>query len=84
MPVRSFSSRQFNQDISGAKKAAKDGPVFITDRGKPSHVLITIADYHELTNSTTNMIELLAMDDACTAELDAPKIQIVPKPVDLD
>ena len=74
MLARSFSSRQFNQDPSGAQKAAENGLVFITERGKLSHVLITIADYNELTNSTTNMIDLLAMDDACTAELDAQKI----------
>ena len=42
MTPRSPSGRQFNQDASGAKRAAADGPVFITDRGRPSHVLMTI------------------------------------------
>jgi len=84
MPTRSFTSRQFNQDSSGAKKAANDGPVFITDRGKPSHVLITIDEYLELTDSTTNMIELLALDESCIPEFDPPKIKIVPKQVDFD
>lgn len=41
-------SREFNQDTSRAKKAAADGPVFITDRGKPAHVLLTFAAYQEL------------------------------------
>ena len=40
-----FSSRQFNQDTAGAKRAAQLGPVFITDRGKPTHVLMTKAEY---------------------------------------
>lgn len=84
MPTRSFTSRQFNQDSSGAKKAAHDGPVFITDRGKASHVLITIDEYLKLTDGTTNMIDLLAMDESCIGELDPPKIQIVPKQVDID
>ena len=39
MPITTLSSRAFNQDASGAKKAANRGPVFITDRGKPAHVL---------------------------------------------
>ena len=43
-----MSSRQFNQDTSGAKKAAKNGPVYITDRGRPAHVLLTFDDYEEL------------------------------------
>jgi prevent-host-death family protein len=42
------SSREFNQDTSGAKKAAERGPVFITDRGRPSHVLMTFDAYEKL------------------------------------
>jgi hypothetical protein len=34
-----LSSREFNQDTSRAKTAASNGPVFITDRGKPTYVL---------------------------------------------
>lgn len=40
-----MSSRQFNQDTSGAKKAAERGPVYITDRGRPAHVLLTYEAY---------------------------------------
>ena len=43
-----MSSREFNQDTGRAKKAAANGPVFITDRGKPAHVLLTFAAYQEL------------------------------------
>jgi hypothetical protein len=43
-----FSSREFNQDTSGAKKAAENGPVYITDRGRPAHVLLTFDAYEEL------------------------------------
>ena len=38
MTITTISSREFNQDTSGAKKAARIGPVFITDRGKSAHV----------------------------------------------
>ncbi|HEY1118582.1 MAG TPA: type II toxin-antitoxin system prevent-host-death family antitoxin [Acidimicrobiales bacterium] len=43
-----ISSREFNQDTSGAKKAAERGPVYITDRGNPAHVLLTYTAYEEL------------------------------------
>jgi prevent-host-death family protein len=51
------SSREFNQDTSGAKKAAEGGPVFITDRGRPSHVLLTFEAYEKLLG--VNVIERL-------------------------
>jgi hypothetical protein len=46
--VTRVSSREFNQDTSGAKRAAERGPVFITDRGRPSHVLLTFEAYEKL------------------------------------
>ena len=45
MSITTRSSRAFNQDASNAKHAAKDGPVIITDRGRPAHVLLTFDDY---------------------------------------
>jgi prevent-host-death family protein len=47
-PVVTLSSREFNQDTARAKRSAKNGPVFITDRGKPSHVLMSIEEYERL------------------------------------
>lgn len=47
-PKTVLSSREFNQDTARAKRAAKNGPVFITDRGKPSHVLLSIEEYERL------------------------------------
>lgn len=43
MTITTFSSHQFNQDASKAKKAAMAGPAFITDRGRPTHVLLEAA-----------------------------------------
>ena len=56
-----ISSRELNQDVGRAKKAAKNGPVFITDRGRPAHVLLTIEAYQQITNQQPDIIELLAM-----------------------
>ena len=46
--VTKISSREFNQDTAGAKKAAAGGPVYITDRGRPAHVLLAYEDYERL------------------------------------
>jgi len=57
---KKVTSREFNQDTGGAKKAAEKGPVYITDRGRPSHVLLTFADYDRLTRNQPSIIELLS------------------------
>jgi prevent-host-death family protein len=57
--IKKLTSREFNQDTSGAKRAARRGPVYITDRGRPSHVLLTFADYQRLSGSQPDIIERL-------------------------
>ncbi len=57
--IKKLTSREFNQDTSGAKRAARRGPVYITDRGRPSHVLLTFADYQRLSGSQPGIIERL-------------------------
>ena len=66
MSITTVSSREFNRDTSRAKKAAKGGPVFITDRGKPAHVLLTIDDYRLLRQgrSLADLLEQLSHDDS--------------------
>ncbi|HUB16484.1 MAG TPA: type II toxin-antitoxin system Phd/YefM family antitoxin [Acetobacteraceae bacterium] len=59
MKTTTITSRQFNQDTSGAKKAAAKGPVFITDRGRPAHVLMSIAEYRRLIGEKINMTDEL-------------------------
>ena len=78
-----MTSREFNQDSSGAKKAAASGPVFITDRGRPSHVLLTIEEYTALTKTRPSVVDLLAMPGAEYIDFDPPKIDdFGVKPVD--
>lgn len=54
-----MSSREFNQDTSGAKKAAERGPVYITDRGRLAHVLLTFDAYEQLLGEH-RVLDLLA------------------------
>ncbi len=83
MTITTLSSREFNQDASGAKKAANQGPVFITDRGRPAHVLLSIAEYQKLTASPSNIVELLAMPEADEIDFDPPRIKNLFRPADL-
>ncbi len=84
MPVRTLSGREFNQDTSGAKKAAHDGPVFITDRGRPAHVLLTVEHYRQLINKHESIIDLLAMPDAADVDFEPPRLQgPLSRPADL-
>ncbi len=61
MRTTTFSSREFNQDTGRAKKAASKGPVFITDRGRPAHVLLSIREYQRLLGRQANMIDNLGL-----------------------
>lgn len=70
-----FSSREFNRDVTQAKKAASAGPVFITDRGRPAHVLLTIEAYRRLTGDGPSIVELLAEPGAADIEFEPPRLR---------
>lgn len=83
MGITTLSSREFNQDASGAKKAARNGPVFITDRGRPAHVLLTIEEYRELAGKQGSIVDLLAMADAADIEFEPVRASIHSQAADL-
>ena len=83
MTVSTFTSREFNQDASRAKKAARSGPVFITDRGKPAHVLLSIEDYRRLTGGQMTLAEALAQTGAEDFEFAPPRLEGLVRPADL-
>lgn len=60
--MTTMSAREFNQDVSAAKRHAAQGPVVITDRGEPSFVLVSIADY-EAMRDRHSLIDVLQMDE---------------------
>jgi len=74
MTTTTLSSREFNQDTSGAKKAARSGPVFITNRGRPAHVLLTIEEYQRVTHSQTSIVDLLAMPGVAGIDFEPPRL----------
>ncbi len=82
MTITTLSSREFNQDTSRAKKAASEGPVFITDRGRPAHVLLSIEDYQRITGGSRKIADALAMPGLADIEFDPPRVSIGIRPAD--
>jgi prevent-host-death family protein len=73
MSITTLSSREFNHDIGRAKKAAANGPVVITDRGAPAHVLLTFEDYRKLRGDRLTLADALDKMEALDFEFDPPK-----------
>ena len=83
MAITTLSSREFNQDTGRAKKAASEGPVFITDRGKAAHVLLSIQEYQRLSGQGRSLVDSLSMPSLADIAFDPPKLEISMRPVDL-
>ncbi|MFN7855129.1 MAG: type II toxin-antitoxin system prevent-host-death family antitoxin [Acidovorax sp.] len=86
MSVHTFSSRDFTRDVSSAKRAAAEGPVFITDRGRPAYALLTIDDYYRMVGQGEP--SLLAVMDGIAGgdgiEFEAPRLDITTRAAELE
>jgi prevent-host-death family protein len=74
MAITTLSSREFLQNTSLAKKAARSGPVFITDRGRPSLVILSIEEYQKITKKGENILDMLAMPGAGDIDFEPPRL----------
>lgn len=83
MTITTLSGRELNQDVTRAKKAAKSGPVLITHRGKPAHVLLSFEDYQRLTKQRRNIADALAMPDVADIEFEPPRVTVGARSADL-
>ena len=79
--MNAITAREFNRDVSAAKRAADDGPVVITDRGQPAYVLMSIADYERLQGDGRDLVSRLAMVDE--VEFEPARLDLGFRPVDL-
>ncbi|RUT31005.1 type II toxin-antitoxin system Phd/YefM family antitoxin [Arsenicitalea aurantiaca] len=70
MPETVITARAFNQDTSAAKRAAEAGPVVITDRGRPTHVLLTEAEYRRLRGRPQSLLDALAQPGGPDTDFD--------------
>ena len=72
-----LSSREFNQDVGRAKRAALEGPVVITDRGAPAFVLLTFEAYRALSGPNRSILDLLDQNAPADEPFDAPPLDDV-------
>jgi prevent-host-death family protein len=85
LSITTISSREFNQDAGGAKKAAEKGPVIITDRGRPAHVLLSFEDYQKLLGTGLSLLEALAQKEEGDFDFEPPRMgEDIFHPADFD
>ncbi|CCG86327.1 type II toxin-antitoxin system prevent-host-death family antitoxin [Erwinia piriflorinigrans] len=82
MTSKTYTSRLFNQDVSGAKKAAETAPVYITVRGRPSHVLMTFAQYQKLSGASVSLADALYMPGAGEVDFELSREDLIVRDVD--
>lgn len=83
MTITTLSSREFQQNANQAQKAAHGGPVFITNRGRTAHVLLSYEEYQRITGSRRNIVEALSMPGLEDTELEIPRSRALPRAADL-
>jgi hypothetical protein len=86
MAVHTFSSRDFTRDVSAAKRAAVDGPVFITDRGRPAFALLKIDDYYRIVGQgePTFLSVMDGIPGGIDIEFNPPRVEIQSRPVEFE
>jgi hypothetical protein len=67
-----LSSREFNLNISRAKREADAGPVIVTDRGSPAYVLLRYDAYRRLTQAGPSILDQLDQPEGAGIEFDPP------------
>jgi PHD/YefM family antitoxin component YafN of YafNO toxin-antitoxin module len=91
MIMTTLTSREFDCDRGAAREAARNEPVFITNDGRPTHVLLTMEDYERLTGRTSasagdtmSLAEAVAQDEGADLEFKPPHFGSLSKPADFD
>lgn len=68
MTIATMNSRTFARDAALVKRAAQQGPVIITERGKPALAVLNIEDYYRLTGQTGGPSLLQALQAVAAPE----------------
>ena len=77
MKIYIFSSREFTRDVSVAMRAAMDGQVFITDRGRPAFALLKIDDYYRIADqSKLSLLNVMDGIPSCSEDIDFDPVRL--------
>jgi prevent-host-death family protein len=86
MPTTTLTSREFHQDSGKVKRAAQNGPVIITDRGKPVLVVQRAEDFTPASEKSSKFVSLadaLGHSESAHIDFDIPEIRDFPKDINL-
>lgn len=72
--MATVTSRDFNNDVAAAKRRAAVEPVIITDRGKPSFVLMSMSEFTRLREPRGGIVDALRMSEDVSFE--APRVDL--------
>lgn len=78
--MATFTAQAFNRNPSGAKRAAGDEPVVITDRGRPAYVLMNFQTYEQLSGRGRSLLDAHALDT--DIDFETPRVTGTPREVD--
>jgi hypothetical protein len=70
-----MTSRDFNQDISQAKRLAGQAPLVITNRGHAAFVLMTHTEYLRLTGRAPSILDLSNHPESADFEFEPERLK---------
>jgi prevent-host-death family protein len=80
MTATTIPAREFTRNVAGAKRAARKGPVLITERGEPQFALLSMDEYRRLepkAGQAQSLWELMqSLPDTSGIEFEPPKLDI--------
>ena len=82
--MTTMTSSEFSRDVDRARRAARLGPVFVTDRGQPAHVLLTIDEYQRITEGGQTIGALLGRPEVAELAFEPSQLGNLTKPVEWD
>lgn len=71
-----LSAREFNRNVSAAKRAARTAPVVITDRGDPEFVLLSIEEYRRLKDHEASLADFISMSEEIEIEFEPVHLEL--------
>ncbi len=82
--MRTFTSREFNREPGRIKRAAAEGPVVITERGKPIMAVLAYGTYESLRDGSGTILDALDMEGVGDIEIDFPRAKAPPRAATFD
>jgi prevent-host-death family protein len=74
--MATMTAREFNRDVSAAKREAAEEPLVITDRGEPAFVLLSIEEFRRLDERGLDLVERLSMDDELDIDFEPVEVTL--------